>query len=89
MIQKGEETLNKQMMTFAAVASLLMGGGALADSMGKTSGDAAKPDSAMQKDPDKTDPRMTGTPPAAETPGVEGKSGSQSGAKPSDKMTPK
>ncbi len=73
-------------MTFAAAATLFMGGVALADSMGKTSG--GSPDPAMQKGAD-TDPGMTGTPPAVETPGVEGKSGSQSGAKPSDKMAPK
>jgi hypothetical protein len=70
-------------MTIAAIGTLFMGGVAFAEG-------AAKTDPRMQKDQGAdTDPGMTGTPPTAETPGVEGKSGSQSGAKPSDKMAPK
>jgi hypothetical protein len=80
-----------QIMTLTAIASLFMGGVALADSMGKTAPPAAGSDAkAMDKDKGATgNGGMAGTPPAAETPNVEGKSGSQSGAHPADKMAPK
>jgi len=83
--------VNRTILPLAAIAALFIGGVALADSMGKTAPPAAGSDAAtMDKDKGATgNGGMAGTPPAAETPNVEGKSGSQSGAHPADKMAPK
>jgi hypothetical protein len=79
--------VNKVIAIFAVGAALAMGGAAFADSTGKAapaSGDAK----AMEKGPTGNG-GMAGSPPASETPNVEGKSGSQSGAQTGDKMAPK
>jgi hypothetical protein len=75
------------MMTLAAIATLFMGGVALAQN---TAPPAAGSDAkTMDKDKSETgNGSMAGTPPAAETPNVEGKKGAQSGPHPADKMAP-
>ncbi|WP_148213098.1 hypothetical protein [Methylocella silvestris] len=80
--------MNRQIMTFAVLATLLTGGAALADSTTKTSPPAAGSDANATDKGATGNGGMAGSPAAAETPNVEGKSGSQSGAHPSDKMAP-
>jgi hypothetical protein len=82
----GSMPMSKTITIFAVIATLSMGGAALADSTGKS----APADAKSDKDRGPTgNGGMAGTPPATETPTVEGKSGSQSGPKIDDKMAPK
>jgi hypothetical protein len=76
--------LNKHLITLAATALLTVGGAAVAVNSAfaaDNSGGATKSNSI---DPAKT----VGTPDEAKTPGVEGRSGSQSGAQPADNSAP-
>lgn len=75
-------------MTLAAISTLFMGGVALADSTGKTTPAAADTGTSTIDKSATGNGSMAGTPPAAETSGVEGRSGSQSGAHSADKMAP-
>ncbi|WP_146030151.1 hypothetical protein [Methylocella silvestris] len=80
--------MNRRLMTFAAVATVFIGGTALADSTTKTSPSAASSDTNATDKGATGNGGMAGSPAAAETPNVEGKTGSQSGAHPNDKMAP-
>lgn len=79
--------MNKQILAIVAIATLMLGGAAIAQ---QTPPPAAGSDAnAMGKDKSETgNGGMAGEPNSAKTPKVEGKSGSQSGAHPGDKMAP-
>ena len=80
--------MNKRIMTFAAIATLMFGGVAFAQSttVPPAAGSDAK---TMGNDKGETgNGGMAGEPDSAKTPKVEGKTGSQSGAHPADKMAP-
>jgi hypothetical protein len=79
--------MNKQILTIAAIATLVLGGVAVAQTAPPPA--AGSDANAMGKDTDATgNGGMAGEPDSAKTPKVEGKSGSQSGAHPADKMAP-
>jgi hypothetical protein len=85
--QTRENAVNKQIITIAAIATLMLGGVAIAQ---PTPPPAAGSDAnAMGKDKTETgNGGMAGEPDSAKTPKVEGKTGSQSGAHPADKIAP-
>jgi hypothetical protein len=87
IIKRREKAVNKQIMAIAATATLFMGGVALADSTIKATPPAS--DASAPADKGATgNGGMAGTPSAEKSSGVEGRSGSQSGAPPADKMAP-
>jgi hypothetical protein len=80
--------VNKQIVTLAAVATLILGGVAFAQNA-PTPSAGSDNTNAMSNDKGATgNGGMAGEPDSAKTPKVEGKSGSQSGAHPADKMAP-
>jgi hypothetical protein len=79
--------VNKRIITIASIATLVLGGVAIAQPAPPPA--AGSDSNAMGKDKSETgNGGMAGEPDSAKTPKVEGKSGSQSGAHPADKMAP-
>jgi hypothetical protein len=75
--------MNKQIMTVAAIATLVLGGVAFAQATPPAGAGA----NTMGKDKAETgNGSMAGEPDATKTKHVQGKPGSESGAKPTDKM---